>query len=120
MSEHAEQEAEQPETLAEQPTSAAHLIINVVPVDLDMPRRGVSGAPVISSDPAQVTVGVVTSASAEAGLEASTAVEKDTTYFHEVRQAVGRGAPSLLLGTSTRSLKRAVEELKRLEGSDVG
>ena len=31
-------------------------------------------------------------------------VVRDDAYYEEVRQAVGRGAPTLLLGTSTRAL----------------
>jgi hypothetical protein len=36
-------------------------------------------------------------------------VRMDDAYYDEVRQAVGRGAPSVLLGTSTKSLERSLE-----------
>jgi hypothetical protein len=38
-------------------------------------------------------------------------VVKDSAYYAEVRKAVGRGASTLLLGTSTRSLRRNLERL---------
>jgi hypothetical protein len=39
-------------------------------------------------------------------------VQMDTAYYDEVRRAVGRGAPTVLLGTSTRSLQRSLGKLK--------
>jgi hypothetical protein len=42
-------------------------------------------------------------------------VAMDDVYYSDVRRAVGRGAPSALLGTSTRSLERNFEELRAVE-----
>lgn len=42
-------------------------------------------------------------------------VQRDAAYYDEVRRAVGRGAPSLLLGTSTKSLKRSLAKLMAAE-----
>jgi hypothetical protein len=42
-------------------------------------------------------------------------VEIDDAYFDEVRRAVGGGAPTVLLGTSTKSLERNLEKLKELQ-----
>ena len=42
-------------------------------------------------------------------------VQKDAAYYDEVRQAVGRGTPTLLLGTSTRSLERSLKKLKAVQ-----
>jgi len=39
----------------------------------------------------------------------------DDADYEEVRQAVGRGAPTLLLGTSTRSLERNLQKLRAIE-----
>jgi hypothetical protein len=39
-------------------------------------------------------------------------LERDDAYYDEVRQAVGRGAPSVLLGTSTRSLEANVRKIE--------
>ena len=41
-------------------------------------------------------------------------------YWADVEQAVGRGAPSILLGTSTRSLRRSLARLRQAseEGRD--
>jgi hypothetical protein len=36
----------------------------------------------------------------------------DEAYWVEVRRAVGRGAPSLLFGTSTRALRRSLTRLR--------
>jgi hypothetical protein len=46
------------------------------------------------------------------------AVELDDAYYDEVRQAVGRGTPSVLLGTSTRSLGRNLAEIRTVERGD--
>jgi DNA-binding transcriptional MerR regulator len=46
-------------------------------------------------------------------------VTKDAAYFNEVRAAVGRGAPSVLFGTSSRALERAVIRLSEASGSSV-
>jgi DNA-binding transcriptional MerR regulator len=46
-------------------------------------------------------------------------VIKDAAYFNEVRAAVGRGAPSVLFGTSSRALERAVIRLTEPSGSSV-
>ena len=43
--------------------------------------------------------------------EPDESVERDDAYYDEVRQAVGGGAPSVLLGTSTKSLERSLEKL---------
>ena len=45
--------------------------------------------------------------------------ERDDAYYDEVRHAVGRGAPSVLLGTSTRSLKRGFRKLKTVRQADI-
>src|SRR5262249_19331556 len=47
--------------------------------------------------------------------ESDEPVERDDAYYDEVRQAVGPGAPSVLVGTSTKSLERNVERLKALQ-----
>ena len=44
--------------------------------------------------------------------ERDTPVQIDDAYYDEVGKAVGRGTPSVLLGTSTRSLKRHLTKLK--------
>jgi repressor LexA len=44
-------------------------------------------------------------------------VVKDAAYYARVSEAVGRGTPTLLLGTSTRSLKRS---LKRMAAARPG
>ena len=41
--------------------------------------------------------------------------ELDDAYYDEVRQAVGHGAPSVLLGTSTRSLTQTLDKIKAVE-----
>lgn len=41
--------------------------------------------------------------------------EMDDAYYDEVRRAVGRGAPSVLLGTSTASLNRSLAQLRAVE-----
>lgn len=40
------------------------------------------------------------------------AVDRDDAYYDEVREAVGRGAPSVLLGTSTKSLEANVRKIQ--------
>jgi hypothetical protein len=42
-------------------------------------------------------------------------VELDEADYEEIREAVGRGAPTLLLGTSTRSLERNLQKLWAVE-----
>lgn len=42
-------------------------------------------------------------------------VVRDEAYYAEVLEAVGRGAPTLLLGTSTRSLARSVKRLQEVQ-----
>lgn len=64
----------------------------------------------------EVTVGVT---------EDDAAPERDAAYYAEVRESVGRGTPTLLLGTSTKSLDRSVEKLQvaqrgRQESSPIG
>jgi hypothetical protein len=49
--------------------------------------------------------------------ELDESVERDDAYYEEVRQAVGRGAPSVLLGTSTKSLERNLEKLWMVHGA---
>lgn len=44
-------------------------------------------------------------------------LERDDAYYDEVRQAVGRGTPSVLLGTSTKSLERSLEKLWVVHGA---
>lgn len=48
-----------------------------------------------------------------AGRPDSDGVVKDEAYWEELQQAIGRGAPSLLLGTSTRSLRRNLRALRQ-------
>jgi len=47
--------------------------------------------------------------------EALGPVRRDDAYYDEVRRAVGRGAPSLLFGTSTKSLERSLAKLRNVE-----
>jgi hypothetical protein len=47
-------------------------------------------------------------------------VELDADDYEEIRQAVGRGAPTLLLGASTRSLTRNLAILKAVEQDHLG
>jgi hypothetical protein len=42
---------------------------------------------------------------------------QDAAFYDDVRRAVGRGAPTLLLGTSTKSLERSFAKLKSVEES---
>jgi hypothetical protein len=44
--------------------------------------------------------------------ERETPVQMDDDYYDEVGKAVGRGTTSVLLGTSTRSLKRSLSKLR--------
>ncbi len=118
MSERTERESEQLTTAAEEPTSAAYLRIDLGPVDESVFRPGISGSPVVAAfGPTSVAVGrTVTWTPVEVSGEAPSPVEKDAAYYDEVRQAVGRGAPTLLLGTSTRSLKRGFAQLVAARG----
>jgi len=43
---------------------------------------------------------------------------KDNDYWAQVAAAVGRGAPCLLLGTSTRSLRRSLEKTRAVCGRE--
>lgn len=45
--------------------------------------------------------------------------EHGEAYYAEVRRAVGRGAPSLLLGTSTKSLERSLAKLKAADQGEL-
>jgi hypothetical protein len=45
-------------------------------------------------------------------LEPDESVERDDAYYTEVRQAVGRGAPTVLLGTSNKALEASLREIK--------
>ena len=49
--------------------------------------------------------------------ESDEPVERDDAYYDEVRQAVGRGTLSVLLGTPTKSLDRALERLWVVHGA---
>jgi hypothetical protein len=51
-------------------------------------------------------------------LEPEEAVDRNDAYYDEVRRAVGRGTPSVLLGTSTKSLERNLQKVRLLESSD--
>jgi hypothetical protein len=64
------------------PTSAAHLNITVSPAEV------------------------------EASSEDEALPKRDADYYAEVRQSVGAGTPTLLLGTSTRSLDRSLARLR--------
>ena len=44
--------------------------------------------------------------------------QRDVAFYDEVRRAVGRGAPTLLLGTSTRSLDRSLAKLTAVHRKD--
>ncbi len=44
--------------------------------------------------------------------EGEAPAQMDDDYYDEVRKAVGRGTPSVLLGTSTRSLKQHLSKLR--------
>lgn len=43
-----------------------------------------------------------------AGLLKYAPADRDDTYYEDVRRAVGRGAPTVLLGTPARALRRAL------------
>lgn len=47
-------------------------------------------------------------------------VVKDAAYFNEVRKALGRGAPTVLLGTSKKKLDRIVARLAAEASIDLG
>jgi hypothetical protein len=49
---------------------------------------------------------------------ASAPTRMDDAYYDEVRRAVGRGAPSLLVGTSTKSLERSLAKLRAVQESE--
>jgi hypothetical protein len=121
-------------------TEAAHLVVRVEAVDLgsDAPQGSPLGrsrfelaaeaievnleAPgVVRSERPSIAIGMLGSTSTgkstflshlvhEAEDEAP--VQRDGAFYDEVRKAVGRGTPSVLLGTSTRSLKRHMTRLK--------
>lgn len=40
---------------------------------------------------------------------------RDDDYYAEVRESVGRGTPSILLGTSRRALDRSLEKLRQAQ-----
>jgi DNA-binding transcriptional MerR regulator len=44
--------------------------------------------------------------------------DRDAAYYDEVRKAVGRGAPTGLLGTSTKSLERSLAKLKAVQQAE--
>jgi DNA-binding transcriptional MerR regulator len=44
--------------------------------------------------------------------------KRDTAYYEEVRRAVGHGAPTALLGTSTKSLERSLAKLKAVQQAE--
>ena len=44
--------------------------------------------------------------------------DRDDAYYDDVRQAVGRGAPSVLLGTSTKALDRNLQKIRFAKVSD--
>lgn len=46
--------------------------------------------------------------------------ELDDAYYDEVRRAVGRGAPTVLLGTSKRSLERSLARIRDAERGASG
>ena len=45
--------------------------------------------------------------------------KRDAAYYEEVRRAVGHGAPTALLGTSTKSLERSLAKLKAVQQAEV-
>jgi hypothetical protein len=46
---------------------------------------------------------------------AEVAPDKDDAYYAEVRKSVGRGTPTVLLGTSRKSLDRSLEKLRQAQ-----
>jgi hypothetical protein len=42
-------------------------------------------------------------------------IVKDDEYWAEVERAVGKGTRSILWGTSTRSLRKALAKLRKIE-----
>jgi hypothetical protein len=55
----------------------------------------------------------------ESLFEDMSAVQMDDAYYDEVRRAVGSGAPSVLFGTSTKSLKRNFQKLRTIRRADI-
>jgi hypothetical protein len=51
-------------------------------------------------------------------VERDVSVDRDDAYYDDVRQAVGRGAPSVLLGTSTKALDRNLQKIRFAKVSD--
>lgn len=47
-------------------------------------------------------------------------VVRDEAYYAEVRRSLGRGAPTLLVGASTKSLDRSVERLRSAQQPKAG
>lgn len=45
---------------------------------------------------------------------------KDDKYWAEVERAVGKGTFTILLGTSTRSLKKNLAKLRKASGTERG
>ena len=75
---------------------------------------------VVEAEPAQARaeageVSVKTTEALPSVSERDAPVQMDDAYYDEVRQAVGRGAPSVLVGTSTRSLERNLGKLKAVQ-----
>ena len=48
----------------------------------------------------------------------SEAAERDDDFYDEVRDAVGGGTRSLLLGTSRRSIKRAIDQIETAQSPE--
>lgn len=46
------------------------------------------------------------------------AVRRDDEYWDEAERAVGKGAPSILLGTSTRALRESLARLRKITEED--
>jgi hypothetical protein len=44
--------------------------------------------------------------------------ERDDSYYDEVREAVGGGTRSLLLGTSRRSIRHAIDQIETAQSSE--
>lgn len=57
-------------------------------------------------------VRVETTAAAPSDPESNVTVDRDDSYYDEVRRAVGRGAPTVLLGTSTKSLEANIRKIR--------
>lgn len=63
------------------------------------------------------TEGVSTSVTMEGQIVAVVTPVKDDAYWDEVERAVGKGTPSIMLGTSTQSLRKNLDLLRKAASS---